>query len=107
MSFQLIMKVEHRVSSDISRETFQEIEPLLLSGRKRTRPRIVDVYEVFCALLYILKTGCQWDMLPSDFPQKSTVGSLIFKILIYKTLARLFNTNSLLRCTVVNQLSFS
>ncbi len=59
--------------SDISREVFQEIEPLLLSSRKRTHPRKVDVYEVFCALLYILKSGCQWDMLPSDFPSKSTV----------------------------------
>ncbi|WP_244149914.1 IS5 family transposase, partial [Xenorhabdus thuongxuanensis] len=59
--------------SDISREAFQKIEPLLLSSRKRTRPRKVDVYEVFCALLYILKSGCQWDMLPSDFPSKSTV----------------------------------
>ncbi|WP_416258826.1 transposase, partial [Acinetobacter guillouiae] len=40
--------------SDISREAFKEIKPLLLSGRKQTRPRVVDVYEVFCALLYIL-----------------------------------------------------
>lgn len=45
--------------SDISREAFKEIETLLLSGRKQTRPRVVDVYEVFCALLYILKSGCQ------------------------------------------------
>ena len=59
--------------SDISREAFKEIEPLLLSGRKQTRPRVVDVYEVFCALLYILKSGCQWSMLPRDFPAKSTV----------------------------------
>lgn len=59
--------------SDISREAFKEIEPLLLSGRKQTCPRVVDVYEVFCALLYILKSGCQWSMLPRDFPAKSTV----------------------------------
>lgn len=44
-----------------------------MSGRKRTRPRKVDVYEVFCALLYLLKSGCQWSMLPSEFPPKSTV----------------------------------
>lgn len=60
-------------TSDISREVFMEIEPLLLSNRKCTRPRKVAVYEVFCALLYLLKSGCQWDMLPSDFPPKSTV----------------------------------
>ena len=59
--------------SDISREAFEQIEPILLSGRKRTRPREVDLYDVFCALLYLLKSGCQWDMLPSEFPHKSTV----------------------------------
>lgn len=60
-------------ASDISREVFAELEPLLLSSRKRTRPRTVDVYEVFCAVLYLLKSGCQWSMLPSEFPAKSTV----------------------------------
>ena len=59
--------------SDISPEAFAKIEPLLMSARKRTRPRQVDVYEVFCAVLYLLKSGCQWDMLPSEFPAKSTV----------------------------------
>ena len=59
--------------SDISREQFAQIEGVLLSARKRTKPRKVDLYEVFCALLYVLKSGCQWRMLPSDFPAKSTV----------------------------------
>ena len=30
-------------------------------------------YEVFNAILYINRSGCQWDMLPHDFPAKSTV----------------------------------
>ena len=59
--------------SDISREAFEKIEPLLVSAGKRTRPRTNDLYEVFCAILYVLKSGCQWDMIPSDFPKKSTV----------------------------------
>ena len=29
--------------------------------------------EVFNAILYINRSGCQWDMLPHDFPAKSTV----------------------------------
>ena len=62
-----------RYISDISREIFEKIEPMLSRGRKRTKPRQVDLYEVFCALLYLLKSGCQWDMLPSEFPKKSTV----------------------------------
>jgi transposase len=59
--------------SDISREQFSKIEPLLLSARKITRPRELDLYDVFCAILYLLKTACQWRMLPSDFPKWRSV----------------------------------
>ena len=59
--------------SDISREQFEQIRELLESARKKTRPRQVDLYDVFCAVLYLLKSGCQWRMLPSDFPKWRTV----------------------------------
>lgn len=59
--------------SNISREEFELIREELENARKKTKPRQVDLYEVFCAILYILKSGCQWDMLPADFPKKSTV----------------------------------
>lgn len=59
--------------SDISREAFKEIEPLLLSARKVTCPRKLDLYEVFCGILYLVKTGCQWRMLPQDFPKWRSV----------------------------------
>jgi putative transposase len=29
--------------------------------------------EVLNAIFYVLKTGCQWDHLPHDFPPKGTV----------------------------------
>ena len=61
--------------SDISREQFEVIRPLLESAREKTKPRVVDLYDVFCVLLYILKSGCQWRMLPSDFPKQGTVYS--------------------------------
>ena len=38
--------------SDISREQFAPLLPLLESARKRTAPRQVDLYDVFCAILY-------------------------------------------------------
>ncbi|MDP3009750.1 MAG: transposase, partial [Methylococcales bacterium] len=59
--------------SDISREQFEQIRELLESACKKTRPRQVDLYDVFCAVLYLLKSGCQWRMLPSDFPKWRTV----------------------------------
>ena len=59
--------------SDISREQFEVIRPLLESARKKTAPRKVDLYEVFCAVLYLLKSGCQWRMIPQGFPNWRTV----------------------------------
>lgn len=61
--------------SDISRAQFESIRPLLESARKRTKPRVVDLYEVWCAVLYLLKSGCQWRMLPGEFPHWRTVYS--------------------------------
>jgi transposase len=55
--------------SDISRERFESIRPMLEGARKQTRPRTVDLYDVFCAVLYLLHTGCQWRALPTDFPR--------------------------------------
>src|SRR5215216_924912 len=37
------------------------------------RPRKTDVRDVLDAILYLLRTGCQWRYLPRDFPPKSTV----------------------------------
>jgi transposase len=61
--------------SDISREQFKEIEPILTEIRKQTKPREIDLYDVFCGILYVVKSCCQWRMLPSDFPKWQTVYS--------------------------------
>lgn len=59
--------------SDITREQFEHIRPLLESARMVTKPRTIDLYEAFCGVLYIVKGGCQWRMLPSDFPKWRSV----------------------------------
>jgi len=59
--------------SDISRAQFEQIRQALESVRKQPKPRGVDLYEVFCGLLYLLKSGCQWRMLPSEYPKWRTV----------------------------------
>jgi len=61
--------------SDITRKQFQKIRPLLEKARKRTKPRTLDLYDIFCGVLYVLKSGCQWRMLPSDFPKWRSVHS--------------------------------
>ncbi|RFF42377.1 transposase, partial [Xanthomonas nasturtii] len=65
--------------SDMSREQFAHVQPILEQARKRTKPRRVDLYEVWCAVLYVLRTGCQWRALPSDFPKWRTVHSYFAK----------------------------
>jgi transposase len=59
--------------SDVSREQFEKIRPILESVRKKTKPRRVDLYDAFCGVLYVLKSGCQWAMLPEGFPKWRTV----------------------------------
>lgn len=44
---------------------------LRIIGDKRKRK--YSLREIFNAILYLLKTGCQWRMLPSDFPQWNLV----------------------------------
>ncbi|MDE5066653.1 IS5/IS1182 family transposase, partial [Wolbachia endosymbiont of Drosophila leontia] len=39
--------------SDISKEQFEKIRPILGSSRKKTKPRKLDLYDVFCAVLYV------------------------------------------------------
>lgn len=55
--------------SDISREQFEKIRSILGSSRKKTKPRKLDLYDVFCAVLYVPKSSCKWRMLPKDFPK--------------------------------------
>ena len=52
--------MSHSYPSDISREQFARILPMLESARRLTKPRTVDLYDVFCGVLYLLKSGCQW-----------------------------------------------
>src|SRR6202000_1908382 len=37
------------------------------------RPRTNDMREVLNAIFYLVRSGCQWDMLPHDLAAKSTV----------------------------------
>jgi len=59
--------------SDITKEQFESIRPILESARKKTAPRKLDLHEVFNALLYVVKTSCQWNALPHDYPKYKSV----------------------------------
>jgi len=55
--------------SDITREQFDLIREIFESARKVTCPRKYDLYDIFCAILYIVKEGCTWRGLPHDYPK--------------------------------------
>lgn len=60
-------------SSDLTDEQWDLIELLIPKPKAGGRPREVDMREIVNAMLYLSRTGCQWDMLPHDLPPKSTV----------------------------------
>jgi transposase len=60
-------------ASDISREQFEQVRPMLEAARRRTRPRKHDLYDVFCAVLHFIESGSAWRTLPHDFPPWRTV----------------------------------
>jgi transposase len=63
----------HNYPSDITREQFEIIREDLEKARKETKPREIDLYSVFCAILYLIKGSVQWRMIPSDYPKRGIV----------------------------------
>src|SRR3984957_3277524 len=66
------MRTNH-YPSDITDTQWALIEPHIPPEPGSGRPRKTDVRDVLDAVLYILRTGCQWRYLPIDLPPKSTV----------------------------------
>ncbi len=62
-----------RYASDLTDMEWALIAPHLPPAKDLGRPRTTDLREVVNALLYMVSTGCQWRMLPKDFPPFSTV----------------------------------
>lgn len=62
-------------ATDLTDEQWAILEPLVPAARTQRggRPREVDMREVVNAILYLLRSGCQWDLLPHDLLPKSTV----------------------------------
>ena len=60
-------------ATDVSREEFEAVRPMLEAARRRTRPRKHDLYDVFCAVLYFVGSGTAWRAMPPEFPPWRTV----------------------------------
>lgn len=59
--------------SDLTDKQWQIIQPLIPKAKQGGRERTTDMREVLNAVFYVLKSGCDWRMLPHDFPKWQTV----------------------------------
>lgn len=66
-------RVGGRYASDVTDAEWSLIEPFLPPPRLLGRQRTTKLREVVNAIFYLLQTGCQWRMLPKEFPPMSTV----------------------------------
>jgi putative transposase len=64
--------MDARYDTDLTDAQFALVKPFLPRPKAMGRPP-ADLREVLNAIFYLLRTGCQWRMLPRDFPPWSTV----------------------------------
>src|SRR5208337_2043389 len=54
--------------TDLTDEQWKLVEPFLPDAKPGGRPRKADLREVLNALFYLVRSGCQWRMIPHEFP---------------------------------------
>jgi putative transposase len=59
-------------SSDLTTPQWNRLKALLPPAKPGGRPRSVDLHEVLNGILYIVRGGCPWRMMPHDLPPWST-----------------------------------
>ena len=59
--------------TDLSDAEWNYIQPHLPAPTGHGRPRTHSLREILNAVFYLLKSGCQWRLLPHDFPRWPTV----------------------------------
>ena len=62
-----------RYASDLTDREWALIAPFMPPRKKIGRPRTTELRNVMDAIMYMASTGCQWAMLPNDFPPPSKV----------------------------------
>ena len=72
------MNCRTQYPSNLTNRQWQVIRQLLPTQSRRGR-RPIDRRWIINAVLYVVRTGCQWRMLPKDFPNWSTVYGVFWK----------------------------
>jgi transposase len=80
---------KERYPSDMTDAEWALVAPLIPPAERGGRPRTTDMREVMNAVRYVLRTGCQWQQLPTDFPARSTVYGYFWEWSRYGVLDRI------------------
>jgi hypothetical protein len=67
--FATLARIRKPYPTDLSDEERNYIEPHMPAPIRFGRPRTHDLREILNAVFYVLKSGCQWPLLPHDFPR--------------------------------------
>jgi transposase len=59
--------------SDLTDDQWLVIAPMIPTARPGGRPRKAEGREIVDEILYLLRAGCSWRLLPHDFPPWQTV----------------------------------
>lgn len=65
--------MEAEYPTDLTDAQWKRISSLVPAAKPGGRPRGLSSRELLNAMFYIVKSGCQWRMLPRDFPAWQTV----------------------------------
>ena len=66
--------------SDLSNQEWELLAPLIPPAKPGGRPRRWPMRKMLNAVFYLLRSGCQWRMLPREFPPWSTVHHYYFRL---------------------------
>jgi putative transposase len=64
---------KQRLSDRHQRHEWKLVEPLLPGTARTGRLRKTELRRVIDTLRYLVRSGCEWRMLPNDFPPYQTV----------------------------------
>jgi putative transposase len=68
-----VLKTDELYDTDLNDEAWALVAPILPAARPGGRPRTTNLRAVINAIFYLLRTGCQWRLLPHEFPAWGTV----------------------------------
>ena len=80
-----------KYASDLNSQQWEILKPLIPPVKHGGRPRKHKMKDIIDAILYKVKTGCHWHLLPNDFPPYKTVFDYFRKWSLDGTWERLHN----------------